>query len=634
MYAASGMRRVALLFLALLFAACTRKLGVTVELLAPGAPFPFDAKSTLRLRALTPGRIVDVGGGRWDNGSLDFPQTVDPDVIRLIVEGFGEDGSMNASGVSAPLDLLHQPPAGPIKIFFTRIGEVSVTDQKGAPRMRARAISVDNERVLFVGGGAGVTAELFDGRTVSVVPIDQVSRSGEFFLVATPGGTTVIGGDRIDVLDPSLRDQSVTPPRPLPTGCAATSVSDSLVLIAGGDVAASATTAVLAFNPQTLAFEAPSALPHPRAEAAAADVSGARALFIGGRSAKSDAKGIADAVIFDPSQGAVSATVPLGLARIGGAAQRTDAGSVIVAGGRGADQEPVAAVQAIVVPTERAFQAGETSTIAALPAPARGGQLIDLRDGSLLFVPADATTPLSWINLLPPRVVSVARPQGIEGPLIGAAGLAGTAVLRAENGQYLWFNAGPSAAFGTFGVAELLSGGDARRPTTGLIPLRPNSWTFDAVKLSGQRESEFNPVLGDSELAVLGATAVGDFDATFVIDRRANEKQIFAFGLTRDGFDAVVFAGQSTFIQRSTDTRQICPSMTPDLAQPGQHRVHVQRVDDQVRIDIGGDGSFEIPTADQGRCTTTNPQSGLFAIGVFSNSASITELDVQVPASF
>ena len=157
-------------------------------------------------------------------------------------------------------------------------------------------------------------------------------------------------------------------------------------------------------------------------------------------------------------------------------------------------------VSAVVARAEHTTLPSDTSTVTILDEPRGEGALLDLDDGSLLFLPKSSSAALAWIDLLPGGSTSLALPGGLTGTLAGARGVPGAAVLRAEDGTYAMFNAGSSAVFGVAGVSEMLTPPAApRRPTTGIIPLQPNAWTLAGGELRGS-----NPTPGSivSELAV------------------------------------------------------------------------------------------------------------------------------------
>ncbi|MCB9650549.1 MAG: hypothetical protein H6730_28755 [Deltaproteobacteria bacterium] len=149
-----GRRGVGALFLALLAAGCTRTLDLEVALTSPESPDPFVGVSTVRLSGVLRTGPVVVGEGRWDQGPLPFPGTLDARIRRLVVEGLDADGALVASGVSPPLDLLTDPPEGRLEILFTRVGALSRVGDGGAPRDGAglEALGLPDGRVLFAGG--------------------------------------------------------------------------------------------------------------------------------------------------------------------------------------------------------------------------------------------------------------------------------------------------------------------------------------------------------------------------------------------------------------------------------------------------------------------------------------------------
>ncbi|MCK6552616.1 hypothetical protein L6R52_42725, partial [Myxococcota bacterium] len=335
--------------LAITVAACTRHLDVDVELAVPLAPDPFERVRTIRLLALEGGRIVVAGEGRWDQGPLALPTLVSPDVERFVVVGLDADGDIVSSGASAPLDLLHTPPAGPITVPFTRVGALSIVARGAPARWGGRALVLEGPRVLLLGGttadGCAVEGtELFESATLSsrTGPPLPGGRSGALAALDLGDGRALVAGglehlscgtavpsDRIAVLDleggTSVVEASSFPASK--RGAAVLAVSEGLVIAVGGDDATTVSADLLRLDPDTFELSAPGKLDLPRSESGAAIVAGARVLLAGGRSRLEDASALDDAVVFDPARGTGGALrIRLGAPVIAPAVMRTLAG--------------------------------------------------------------------------------------------------------------------------------------------------------------------------------------------------------------------------------------------------------------------------------------------------------------------
>jgi hypothetical protein len=161
-----------------------------------------------------------------------------------------------------------------------------------------------------------------------------------------------------------------------------------------------------------------------------------------------------------------------------------------------------------------------------------------------------------------------------------------------------------------------------------MIPLRPSAWTLTDSKLFGTvANGNGSETVDPSELVVLGATPVSDFDVSFTVDPTGF--WTFLFGMTSSGFDSIVFRQGTTFVRRSSEARPICTQLTPDLAQPqmGGRRLRIRRLLDDVHLDLSADGSNTFS------CTTPNAEAGFLAFGIISGSASITDFEIQSAAS-
>lgn len=608
-------------------AGCTNKLGVEVELRAPVAPDPFAGVETVRMRALVLGEVVTLGEDRWDQGPIELPAIVDPEVERFVVEGLASDGRVLSSGASAPLDLLNAPPDDRLAISFTRIGALSLLSTTVSARNGGRAVELSDRRVLFAGGtddsGAPIElTELADRQTISSGPLSG-GRTGAYAVEVLPNGRVVIagGGDpRIASLDPDANSSRFSTAQPLPrTHAAIAAVSNTLLIVAGGDEGEGVSDELLRYNADALEPSTPGRLFDARAESTAVVVSGDRVLMLGGRSGRGDDSAKRDAPVFDPSRGgAALRAIDLGRPLIAPIARVTAAGSAIVAGGRDQNGAPQSVISAVVVQSERAQAFGDTSTVAVLPSPVDRGSLLDLDDGTLLFLPLEGEERMQHIALLPGSVAAVAPLEGVPGPWIGGRISDGTILLRSAAGRLAIFNSGPSAVLGAFD------------PGLPIIPLRPRAW----ARISGGVEGVLLPGLpsgiafAPAELAVLGNTELADFELSFTLELDPLSQASIAFGLRAGAFDHLSMLGNLALVGRAQPvgiaaSLACASSETPPLAGTGTHRLRVARKNGQVRADLDGDG------ADDLFCSTPDAASGRVALGVITGRARFTDLKVR-----
>lgn len=634
---------------------CTPSLAITVELAVPAWPDPFDGVATVELLAITPGRVVVAGGGRWDQGPLDLPALLDPELERLVVVGLDPAGRILSSGASAPLDLLGAPPEGALQIFFSRAGELSETGARGLPRAGGSAVSLSSGRVLFLGGedevgcpqeptelGTGAAEPLLRG---PVLPGGHAGALHALDLgadrVLVLGGASdercgvPAGGARPVLLDAFAGTSRAGPVAfEVPEGAAVVSVSDSLVIVAGGERRGELLDSVARLDPRSLEPAAPSRLGAPLADGSAVLVSESRVLFAGGRTGPLDASAVAEARVYDPLRGAItSEAIPLGAPKLQAALRVTGAGGVVLAGGRGSDGGPRAEVLAISVQPERSLVPGDTSTITSLPEPSSAGDLLDLDDGTMLYLPMEPGVPPAIVELLPASSRALARPPGVEGRLRGGLAEDGVVLLSDDRGALYSYNPGPARALGIFAASASFPGsadrGLGRAP---LIPLRPGSWTLGQTELLGRLPPELaSGGVIPGELVVLGATSVGDFDASFTLALEPLSQAAFVFGLAEGELDLVVFLGGLTLVARSRGRQAASPIscnalQTPGLAEPGPHELTIRRRGAEVRVDVDRDGRDDLV------CATPGAPAGRLALGLITGEARFGRLDVSAYA--
>lgn len=608
----------------MLVAGCSNKLGVEVELLIPPGSNALDNDVIdVRMRALALGEVVTLGQHRWDQGAFDLPTAIDPQVERFVVEGLAADGTtVLSSGATGPLDLLSSPPEGRIQIFFSRIGELSLLSELAPERNGGRAVELLDRRVLFVGGDRGPT-EIAALHTLRPGPPQPGERTSAFFSVRVPSGRVVVAGGedrRIAVLDPLANTtQSSAELAAVRPGAAVAGVSDSLVIIAGGDQSSTVSDELRRFNPQTLEETTPGKLLDARSEASAVVVSGGRVLMIGGRGGGAgDATAERDALVFDPSRGGASLqAIALGAPMIAPAACVTAAGSTIIAGARGAHGERSATIAAVVVQPERAQAFGDTSTVTAAAAPIPAGQLLDLDDGTVLFLPAGEES-IQWISLLPAKVSIPPALDGVAGPWIGGRIEDGTVLLRNARGALAIFNPGVASVLGSFD------------PDLRIIPLRPSAWTYENGILDGHLLSGLpqGVAFSPAELAILGSSELADFQLDVTLELDPLSQAAIAFGFRTGDFDHLSVLGNLALLNRfqavGTPPSLACTSQaTAPLAGTGPHPLHLSRKRLEVRADFDDDGTDDLV------CTTPDAPIGRLALGVITGRARFSGIKIR-----
>jgi hypothetical protein len=614
---------------------CTRRLDLALELARPASPDPFEGVETLRVRGVVRGVIETLGEDRWDQGPVALEQAIEPDVERFVVEGLSPDRRVVSSGASVPLDLLSDPPDGPITIYFSEERVLSRMESSGiARRSGAAAVTLAGGGVLLLGGrdGTGCMVEATEVVTapeqIAPGPAITGGRSGRFFAGRLPSGQVIVLGGEV------APDCGAAAPSPeaaivdvegatsrvgrvgaevLREGVALAVVSDTSVIVAGG-VDRAATAEVFELNPATLAVNRIGSLESPRAHASSLLVSDRRVLLVGGRSSTSSTSTLATATVFVPDRGApLAEQIRLIDRAVQPTLARTRAGNVIVAGGGSAR------VDSIVVRTERDFPLGDTSTVAALSGPLDDARAVELGDGSVLFLPASGG-PIVWARFLPGRVETIAH--AVEGPLVGGLLPDGRAVLSAGDGALYSFNPGVASAAGVFGAEGVLASGEHE---LGIVPLRPSAWTRIDEGLAGFRAAPAGSIIPE-ELAVLDERKAQDFEVAFDLSLEGLAKAALVFGIEDDRFDFVELAGAS-FVDRAppgeSRGRPMCTAAeTRVLATPGFHRVRVRRAGPRVTLDVGADGTDDLA------CDTPRPEPGRIALGVVTGRAVFDGLEL------
>ncbi len=593
------MARLNFVFQSLFWVACSRELPLQVELLAPSTPDPFFEVRTLRTSAWVDGQPILLREARWDQGPLDLG-FVDPGVERLLVEGLDSAGFVRSTGASGPLDLLAEPPQGPLKLVFARVGVLSVV---GLDVPRPGAVLVETtDSVARLGGPCPATpgervgpsaAEVSATETIAIADAQALPLSDQTLWV---GGTAGCPPTPLGLqLGPSVA--------PLPLG-AAWAVVSNRVLVAGG---VGTETEVYRFEFESVLRRLGS-LSGPRVDATGVGLD-TRLVLLGGRTGPQ----IADsAMVFDPSRGAaLPELIPLGAPVWSPAAVRTQAGSIFVAGGQG-PAGPETAVRALVVKSEADIPLGDATSVSTLPVGGPG-QLLDL-GGSLLFLPEQGAP--TWITSIPRGAVAVPTPENVAGPFRGARLPDGTAVVWAADGTRMVFTAGLSP---WLGPALRLS----ERPVpSGLIPRRPSAWTATARGLEGATSLELQGKVEPKEWVVFGPPRF-DFEITLTLEPAPGGRAAILLGFDASGYDAVVLGGIST-VERFPRQRLDCNAAeTRSLTEPRPHRLRVERRAAEVRLDLDADGSYELT------CRTLNPRAGQLGLGLVSGTVRFDGLEIR-----
>lgn len=484
---------------------CSERLGVEVVLRASMDPDPFTDVRRLRVSVDLDEGARTLGEFRWDQGPVRLPVIASPSVRRVVVEGISEAGRVVSFGATQSLDLLTSPPQAPIRIDFSRVGVLS-TWGDGAPdrRVGGRAVQIEDGRWLAVGGQGddGCLREdtrLFGPRRdqARVGPPLPGGRQGDFSALRLETGEVMVVGGRLSEacspgvarlpwrLNPldgrSVRGVAVD----WPPGAAVATLSETLILAAGGQGPVAAQDEVYGLDPRTFVDQLVGRLSIPRAEATLVALDRRRALVLGGRTQTATA--VTDAAVFEPSRGAtlderilVGGPVAAGL--------RTAAGSVLVLTPDGRTRTEV---KAVVVRQEGELPFGEVSFV-TVATGTDTTSVVPLGDGSLLRL---GRRRIDWIQLLPRQSVSVADAGGprpgpfdgpLEGPLIGGVLGDGTALIVDPTGRQYTFNPGPAAILGWRGPGSPLLATEGPTLGRGLVPRRPDRWrlTRDGLEVN------------------------------------------------------------------------------------------------------------------------------------------------------
>lgn len=614
------MRNRAVPGLLLLWAAgCTRTLPIRVELEDAQAPSPRSDGfrrnvRALRLKALIGGRLVTLPDSPADQGEINFADTLDPSVERIVVEGLDEAGQVFSSGASAPLDLFLAPPEdGVVSIFFSRVAELSFTGEGTEARPGARAHTLSDGRVAFLGGRGndGCTPETSSIYSVeseprfTAGPILPGGRVG-FDLVPLPNGEVVVAGGtqgcgtstttespvfawlRFDPLGSDTR----TPLGPaLPKERVAAAVTDREVVLAGGRSGALATAEVLGFrfDDAGSTLRTIGLLGQPRARASAVPIDGRRILLAGGTANLISGRPLASGTVYVPQSGqVVTATVPL-LEGVDHPGLGVHPGGVVwAAGGRLADGTGSNVVQSIAIRRETDASFSDVSRVAQLPRGMERPTVLGCGAAGALIVPDDQGD-LAFVDAMG-GVTPVVRPAGVTGRLVGGRLADGTVVLLDEAGQVMRFNPGPFSTLGPAAGPEGLS--LAGQGPTGLLPLRPDRWQRDEEGFSNVQ-----PIVNGSllvqELVLAGDRRYGDFDLSFEYLPIGQARVALVFGYGPNRYAYLALAGFTSLEQFGAGVAPSCTQPSAGLLEPRPHVVRIQRR--ALRLTLEVDGISAIP---------------------------------------
>lgn len=622
-----------LLVLLMCAMACGRTAELTLQLERPLDPDPFFAVDRLRLVALADGERVELGTLRWDRGPVRLDRAIAPSFERLIVIGIDEDDVPIASGVSEPLDVVREPPSGPVRVYFSTIGRLSRLDRDLGPRAGGFAAALSGG-VLFGGGldaagcartdvtELGPSLEIVDRPRLEATRVEAHASGDALGPVLLTGGLTGVGcsgfAPASDMIFIAASDRT---PRTtdwidgsFPEAAAITELGDGGFVVAGGRGEQTARTAVhlVDADASPVRISGIGQLDRPRAGASAARISTNRVLFAGGQAATSTRTLIADASAFDLSSGrtvAVSTVFDRGRASM--ARARVVSGSLVFAGGVTGDGAS-RFVGAVPVDPDASGAVGRAESLGSL-AGGGAGRLLDLQDGSLLFVPNDPDDDLTWIRLLPRAARTV--PRSLPGAaLVGDVLSPGLAVLFADDGSVFSFHSGPAGALSRAAPAI---GPPGRWAASGLTPSQPSRTSFDGESLMVEGPELFSLDALPEQLVVIAPVDVTDFELTLsyrVLDERARPSIVY--GLAEGDYDHLLLEPSPRVVRsplRRGGGRVECdPVSLPELAAVGPHRIRVRRSGGgrRVALDLGADGTEELS------CDTPIPRSGAIALGV------------------
>lgn len=623
--------------------ACTRNLEVEVHLLGPESPDPFVGVAEVQLWAQVSGRLLEVGAGRWDQGPIPFRGNFDPSLSRLVVFGRDPDGRIVASGASGPIDLIADPPQGPIPLYFTRVGVMSRTGARADPRQGLEAIGLADGRVLFFGGrgpdGCPVLQTEIIGVSGSAVgPRLPQGRLGPPAGRLPSGAVVLLGGEVISGCGPAepARDAILLDPArntartlstglEVPRGASVATLDDTLVIWAGGEGSPAFSTQVMGLDPRRGEAREVGRLDGPRADAAAVFLGAGRILLAGGLSQPGGVP-YSDASVFVTRRGSVlSERVRLGAGARAPAAVLSAAGGVLIAGGLDAAGEGLSTVRALTVGSETSVPLGDSSVVTSLTAAVGRARALVLGDGGLLLLPENGDPP-HWVQVLP--LGSAVLTDVPPGPLVGGLRADGLAVLRSPQGDLLTFNPGPAAILGPKARAGQLAldPGGAGEQGLGLIPLRPGAWRSTTLGLQGDAGPSVS-ARHPTEWAVVGPGDHADFEMQVDLRIAPGAQAALLFGFDGVEYDYVALEG-SARVGRSpgrASSRPVscAPVQSPGLLAPGAHTVGLVRRAEAVQLDLDGDGQPEL------QCEVPRSPAGRVALGVVRGQVTFDRVTVN-----
>lgn len=640
-----------LLVLALLVSfGCGRTADLSIELARPLDPDPFFEVARIRLVAVADGEQIDLGAWPWDRGPIDLNRAIAPSFERLIVFGVDSDGRLVASGVSEPLDVVREPPDGPVRIYFSAVGRLSRADLDLVPRVGGfGATGADG---VWIGGGvdAGGCARMDLVEVTSRLEVRDRSSlpSGRLFAQSVNGvggGALVVEGEHIEGCAPSAtlaNPIAISEPNPsprevswpeggYPAGAATVGLAEGSFVVAGGvrDGSAVARTDVSLLD---VSVEPPRVsvvgqLDRPRAGASAIRLSNSRVLFVGGRASTSTRTFISEASAFDLSSGrTVASSDAFDLGATDLAHARVASGALVFAGGVSADG-PSARVASVAVDPDASGRVERARELGELGAPGTG-RLLDLEDGSVLFVPNDEARDLAWIRLLPLSFETVPRPGDGAGRLVGGVLEPGLAALAGEDGSVWTFHSGPAGALGR--TAPVIERPDPDS-SSGLMPSDPLAASFEGDALVVQGPEFFGLDLLPEQLVLITPEDIDDFELTVsyrILEPQSRPSIVYGFG---DGdYDHIVLQAAPQVVRspaRRGSGRVACDPVTlPQLPAVGPHRVRLRRSGGgrRLALDLGADGTEEL------RCDTPIPRSGAIALGVVSGRVAFDGVRLRI----
>ena len=643
-----GVPRFGHLFALLMCAtACGRTAELELELERPLDPDPFFAVERLRLVALADGERIDLGTWRWDRGPVRLDRAIAPSFERLVVIGIDADDVPVASGISPALDVVREPPGGPVPVYFSAIGRPSRLDRDLGPRSGGFAAALSGG-VLFGGGLDAAGCARTDVQALSAgLEVQERSRLAAARIGARASGDAVgpvmvtggFTGSGCGGLSPAsdmvfIRASDDAPQTsdwidgPFPSGAAVMDLGDAGFVVAGGRGEQTARTDVhlVDADASPVRISTIGQLDRPRAGASAARLSTNRVLFAGGQAATSTRTLIADASAFDLSSGRTVAVSPVfDRGRASMARARVASGTLVFAGGV-TDDGASRFVGAAPVDPDASGAVGAAESLGEL-AGGGTGRLLDLEDGSLLFVPDDPDQDLTWIRLLPPTVRPVPRPA-TSAALVGDVMRPGLAVLFAADGSVFTFHSGPGGALSRAAPAIERPGELA---ASGLTPSQPSRAAFDGDSLVVEGPDLFSLEALPEQLVVVAPGDVTDFELTLsyrVLDDRARPSIVY--GLAEGDYDHLLLEPSPRVVRsplRRGGGRVECdPVRLPELAAVGPHRVRVRRSGGgrRVTLDLGADGTEELS------CDTPIPRSGAIALGVVNGRVAFDGVRLRI----